>query len=97
MLLLQKRLSKQVLKEAAAANRATPSGDLVSDALQGLDAHAIQAMPSPNAMQQTVNRIRKVDGAKTADLAPDKLVIVSHEVTRTGLYSLHCFSRTSSR
>lgn len=52
---------------------------LAADAQEGLEDAVLQAMPSQRALQQVVNRVRKITGAKEADLEPSlfRLVAVS--------------------
>ncbi|KAH7708937.1 hypothetical protein AAVH_23813 [Aphelenchoides avenae] len=71
----EKRRRRSELKEAAAANRATPSMALASGVQEGVDEAVLQQMPTQRALQQVVHRVRKVEGASKADLPPDRLVL----------------------
>lgn len=65
------------LKTAASANLATPSGAIASDAQEGLNADGLQVMPTLRSLQQTINKVRKVDLGTTADLEPSQMQLVS--------------------
>lgn len=49
---------------------------LAAGAHEGLADEAIQSFASQRALQQAVNRVRKIKGAADADKAPDELVLV---------------------
>ncbi|KAH7699626.1 hypothetical protein AAVH_33268, partial [Aphelenchoides avenae] len=78
----EKRRRRSVLKEAAAANRATPSMSLAADAHEGLADDAIQTFASQRALQQAVHYVRKIKGAADADKSPAELILPD-EMTKT--------------
>lgn len=49
---------------------------LASGAQEGLPDHVLQSFPSQNALQQVVQRARKIRGATSVDLKPDELQLV---------------------
>ncbi|KAH7703098.1 hypothetical protein AAVH_29737 [Aphelenchoides avenae] len=78
----EKRKRRSELKTAAKANRATPSMTLAADAQAGLQPYQLQQMPTERALQQAVNRARKVPGSADAD-KPLSEMKLPDEMTKT--------------
>ncbi|KAH7719212.1 hypothetical protein AAVH_13370 [Aphelenchoides avenae] len=66
----QKRHRYTALKQASVANKTTPSMALAADAQEGLQPFELQRFASQRALQQVVNRARKVPGSKLVDAEP---------------------------
>lgn len=49
---------------------------LAAGAHEGADESVIQKLPSQLALQQVVNRARKIEGSAAADLPPERMSLV---------------------